>query len=292
MRFDRLLLASAACALVAGAATAQTTTSTSTTRTATGSAMGQPTTGAATSNTTGMTSDAQPAAGAMSNSTAMSSGAQPATSGANTTGMSSGTAGAMGAPASASAPFRQIAPAAGASLVDVLKASGQFTTLLKAVTATNLTAVLQRPGSLTVFAPTDAAFAALPPGQLATLMQPANATQLQQLVLLHVVNTPIRSADVLNHTAINVATVATGKSVHIDGSSGAMMVDGDAVLQPDVKASNGTIFVIGNVLSPTYVPPAAPSAASLAASSSAQSATTTGETTSTTTTSTPKKPRR
>ena len=256
MRFDRLLLASATCALIAGAAAAQTTTTTSTTRASTG-AMGQPV-GATQTTTT-------------SNTTAMNPGAM--------------TAPATGAMApSATAAFQPITPAAGSSIVAVLQASGQFTTLLKAVAATNLTSVLERPGTLTVFAPTDAAFAALPAGQLASLMLPANASQLQQLVLLHVVNTPIRSTELLNHAATNVPTVATGKTVHLDGSTGTLKVDGNAVLQSDVKASNGSIFVVGQVLSPTYVAPAGSEAADAPAAETKSADTKSTTTKSTTTT--------
>ena len=259
MRLTRTLLASAACAFVAGAALAQTTTATPTGAAQTGSASGAMSAGATqpgmTPDQTGTTSSTgmSTPTGGMTNSTGTM--AQPGSTTSTTTTTTATTG------ASAGAPFRQITAAPGQNLVAVLQASGQFTTLLKAITATNLTTVFQRPGALTVFAPTDAAFAALPPDQLQTLMQPANASQLQQLVLLHVVNTPITSAQLLNHSATNVATVATGKQVHLDGSSGSIKVDGASVLQPDVKASNGTVFVIDQVLSPSYTPPPATAAA-------------------------------
>lgn len=252
MRLDRLLLAATACALVAVPAGAQTSTSGTrgvTPPTGSGAMSAQSDMNTTGMNTTGMNSTGStpqsPTTGAttgMSSSGAMQAGAS------NTTG------------ASASS-FQPITPAAGADLVAVLQSSGQFTTLLKAITATNLTSVLQRPGALTIFAPTDAAFAALPPGALASLMTPANLSKLQQLVLLHAVNTPITSKDLLNHTATNVATVATDKKVHLDGSSGAIKVDDAKVLQSDVKASNGTIFVIDKVLSPDYTAPAATASA-------------------------------
>ena len=275
MRLTRTLLASAACAFVAGAALAQTTTATPTGAAQTGSAAGAMSAGAAQpgmtpdqTGTTGM-SGMSNATGAMTNSTGAMGQPGSTTSTTTTTTATTG--------ASAGAPFRQITAAPGQNLVAVLQASGQFTTLLKAITATNLTTVFQRPGALTVFAPTDAAFAALPADQLQTLMQPANASQLQQLVLLHVVNTPITSAQLLNHSATNVATVATGKQVHLDGSAGSIKVDGASVLQPDVKASNGTVFVIDQVLSPSYTPPPVTAAA---AATTDQTATTTSTTTS------------
>ncbi len=276
MHLTRTLLASAACAFVAGAALAQTTTATPTGAAQTGSASGAMSAGAtqpgATPDQTGATgmSGMSNGTGAMTNSTGTM--AQPGSTTSTTTTTTATTG------ASAGAPFRQITAAPGQTLVAVLQASGQFTTLLKAVTATNLTSVLQRPGALTVFAPTDAAFAALPPEQLQTLMQPANASQLQQLVLLHVVNTPITSAQLLNHSATNVATVATGKQVHLDGSSGSIKVDGASVLQPDVKASNGTVFVIDQVLSPSYTPPPVTAAAATTTDATAATSSTTTST--------------
>src|SRR3954468_13966881 len=74
-----------------------------------------------------------------------------------------GQQGQAAAAAGAPAPAR-IAPSG--DIVATLTAAGQFSTLLKALDATNLTAVLKTPGPLTLFAPTDAAFAAMPAGQL------------------------------------------------------------------------------------------------------------------------------
>ena len=83
-------------------------------------------------------------------------------------------------------------------------------------------------------------------------------------------NTPIKSSELLGHSATNVPTVATGKSVHLDGSSGTVKVDDATVLQGDVKASNGTIFVIDKALSPAYVPPAVTAAKSTEAATPAK----------------------
>ncbi|HXQ47480.1 MAG TPA: fasciclin domain-containing protein, partial [Caulobacteraceae bacterium] len=69
------------------------------------------------------------------------------------------------------APSFQLTPSG--DIVGTLKASGQFTILLKALDAANLTAFLQGAGPYTLLAPTDAAFSALPAGQLDSLMQPA-----------------------------------------------------------------------------------------------------------------------
>jgi uncharacterized surface protein with fasciclin (FAS1) repeats len=151
-------------------------------------------------------------------------------------------------PATAAAPQTQvIAPNPSADIVANLKASGQFTTLLKALDATNLTSLLQKPGALTVFAPTDAAFAALPPGVLDNLMKPANAAQLQQVIAYHVVNTKITADQVTGHAATPVPSVIN-KPLTIDGSSTPIKVNDANVIQAAAPASNGVIYVIDKVL--------------------------------------------
>ena len=169
--------------------------------------------------------------------------------------------------------YTPLAGSPSTSILDVLKGSGEFTVFLKAADAANLDSVLQGAGHLTVFAPTDAAFAALPPGQLDELMKPANVARLQQFVLLHVVNLKLTTAQLTGKAATNVPAVATGKAVHLDGSSGKVKVDDGDIAQADVVASNGVIQVIDRVLSPDYTPPAA-TADSGAAAAAAQTTTT------------------
>ncbi len=152
-------------------------------------------------------------------------------------------------------PYREISPSPSSSIVAILQQSGQFTILLKALQATNLTSVLQGPGALTLFAPTDAAFQALPAGQLDTLMKPENAPQLQKLLTYHLINLPIRSTELKGKAATNSNTV-NGKAVHLDDTSGDFKVNDATVIQSDIKASNGTIQVIDHVLSTDYVVPA------------------------------------
>ncbi len=174
------------------------------------------------------------------------------------------------------AAFTALTPAPGADLPGVLTASGQFTTLLKAATATNLAPVLKTPG-ITVFAPTDAAFAALPAGQLDTLMKPENLPQLQKLLTYHVVNAKIPG--IKGHAATPVTT-ASGQKVTLDGTGAQVKVNDASTLQPAVSVAGGaTIYVIDKVLSPDYVPP--PAAATPAASDTAEAPKTTSEGTTT-----------
>ncbi len=143
-----------------------------------------------------------------------------------------------------------IAPDPAGDIVANLRASGQFTTLLKALDASGLTALLQdKTHSFTLFAPTDAAFAALPAGTLTTLLDPKNAAQLQQLLAYHVVATRIPADQVVGHAATPVPT-AINKPVTLDGSGATIKVNDADVIQAGAPASNGVIYVIDKVLTP------------------------------------------
>ncbi len=177
-------------------------------------------------------------------------------------------------PPAAPPPATTAAPATAAvkvtpngDLIATAKASGQFTVFLKALDATNLTSVLASNPNLTVFAPTDAAFAALPAGELDRLMQPANAAQLQKVLTYHVINTKVDSSKI-NGAKGEVKTVE-GSSVVLDGSGATPMVDGANIVQADVLATNGVLHVVDKVLIPKDVPIQAAAATDDAATSMA-----------------------
>lgn len=154
------------------------------------------------------------------------------------------------APAAAAAPA---APAwvpvvAKGDLVETAKASGQFTTFIKALDKTNLTSVLKTNPGLTVFAPTDSAFAALPAGELDRLMKTENAGELQSLLVYHVVNAKVDTAKMKGAKG-PVPTVA-GKELLLDGTGEGFKANSAAILQADVRATNGTLHVVDHVLSP------------------------------------------
>jgi uncharacterized surface protein with fasciclin (FAS1) repeats len=153
------------------------------------------------------------------------------------------------------APFRPIQPAG--DVLSTLEASGQFKIFVQAIQATNLATIVKSQPNITVFAPPDSAFAGLPGDQLAALQK--NIPELQKLVTYHLINTHITSAQVIGHAATSVPSVAN-IPVAISGENGKMTVNGANVLQPDVMASNGVIFVIDQVLQPAAAPPAAPAA--------------------------------
>jgi uncharacterized surface protein with fasciclin (FAS1) repeats len=132
-------------------------------------------------------------------------------------------------------------------IVDIAATNGNFNTLVAAVQAAGLEETLRGPGPFTVFAPTDAAFAALPAGTIDTLLKPENKDQLIAILTYHVVPGAVTS-DQLAGKRMDVATVQ-GTTVHIDGRNG-VKVDKSSVTTADIIASNGVIHVIDKVLMP------------------------------------------
>src|SRR5579871_1055451 len=122
------------------------------------------------------------------------------------------------APATPATPALPTLPriAPGPDVYEAAKASGQFTILVKAIDATNLKATIKSVPNITLFAPTDAAFNALPPGQLAKLMSPDGLPALQRIILYHIVGAPIDSTKMKG--AKGPVATEEGQSVVIDGS--------------------------------------------------------------------------
>lgn len=131
-------------------------------------------------------------------------------------------------------------------IVDTAASAGQFGTLLAAATAAGLVDTLKGDGPLTVFAPTDAAFAALPEGTVENLLKPENLDQLTAILTYHVVPGKIMSTDLTDDAM--VATV-NGAKVLIDLDNGPM-VDGAKIMTADVEATNGVIHIIDAVILP------------------------------------------
>lgn len=166
---------------------------------------------------------------------------------ATTDAGASATSGAM-ASATTSSAMGEARLTPSGDIVQTVTSSDGFETFAKAVEATNLTSVLKTNQNLTVFAPTDAAFAALPAGELDRLMKPENRGELQKLLTYHVVNAKVDTAKIRGARG-EVPTVA-GESVTLDGSGDALMVGGATITQADVMASNGVIHVVDKVLMP------------------------------------------
>ena len=140
------------------------------------------------------------------------------------------------------------ATTAKADIVDTAVAADDFNTLVAAVTAADLASVLKSDGPFTVFAPTDAAFAALPPGTVDNLLKPENKDQLVAVLTYHVVAGKVMSSD-LAGKKLSVPTVQ-GSNVDVDATGGGVTVDGANVIAADIEASNGVIHVIDKVILP------------------------------------------
>jgi uncharacterized surface protein with fasciclin (FAS1) repeats len=136
-------------------------------------------------------------------------------------------------------------------LVATLKGSGQFTILTKALDAANLSGVLSTTPDLTIFAPTDQAFQALPPAELAALLAPQNATLLQKVLTYHVVHLSLDTSKFKG--AKGAVPSVEGANLQLDGSGDPLKVNDAAIIQVDVHATNGYVQVIDKVLVPSDV---------------------------------------
>jgi uncharacterized surface protein with fasciclin (FAS1) repeats len=134
------------------------------------------------------------------------------------------------------------------NIVQVATEAGSFKTLVAALKATDLVGTLsgQGQGPFTVFAPTDEAFAKLPPGTVENLL--ANPEQLKQILLYHVVAGAVPASQVVG---LSSAQTLNGQSVTISVTNGTVYLNGTTkVVQTDVMARNGIIHVIDSVLIP------------------------------------------
>ena len=131
------------------------------------------------------------------------------------------------------------------NIVQTAVAAGQFKTLVSLVKQAGLVGALSGKGPLTVFAPTDAAFAKVPKATLAALAK--NKAELKAVLLYHVVKGDVTAAQA---SMLTSATTLEGASVPIRVSGTKVYVGGAQVIKADVKASNGIIHVINKVLIP------------------------------------------
>lgn len=129
-------------------------------------------------------------------------------------------------------------PAAKADIVDTAVGAGSFNTLMAAVQAGGLVNSLKGEGPFTVFAPTDEAFAKLPEGTVANLLQPENQDQLVAILTYHVVAGKVVASDVIK---LSTAKTVNGKSATVKVSDAGVMIDDAKVVATDIEASNGVI---------------------------------------------------
>lgn len=134
------------------------------------------------------------------------------------------------------------------TVVVVAGSNPDFKTLVTAVTKAGLVETLSGPGPFTVFAPTDAAFAAIPPAQLNAIL--ADKAQLTKILTYHVVPGKVMAADLQPEQMVKTVE---GQNLDIKVTNGAATVNGCNIVKTDIQASNGVIHVVDCVL----IPPAA-----------------------------------
>ncbi|MCL4128925.1 UNVERIFIED_CONTAM: hypothetical protein GTU68_030736 [Idotea baltica] len=131
-------------------------------------------------------------------------------------------------------------------IVDTAIGADDFNTLVAAVQAAGLVDTLKGEGPFTVFAPTDAAFAALPEGTVEMLLKPENKDQLVAILTYHVVAGKVMSGDLSDDMA---ATTVQGSDIMIDLDNGVMVNDA-TIVSADIEADNGVIHIIDKVIMP------------------------------------------
>lgn len=132
-------------------------------------------------------------------------------------------------------------------VVDIAIGSSDHTTLVAAVKAAGLVETLKGDGPFTVFAPTNAAFEALPAGTVESLLTPEKKDDLSAILTYHVVSGLVMAADLSDGQK---AKTVQGEELTVSIEDGKVMINGANVITADLKGSNGVVHVIDAVLMP------------------------------------------
>ena len=145
-----------------------------------------------------------------------------------------------------------IASASAANIVETAQGAGTFNTLLAAATAAGLADALATGKNLTVFAPTDEAFAKLPAGTVENLLKPENKDQLVAVLSYHVLPRKLASNQMMAGP-FHVRTLkgSGDRLLAITKGAGGVTIDNATVLKADIMADNGIIHVIDTVMLPS-----------------------------------------
>lgn len=149
--------------------------------------------------------------------------------------------------ATAPAPKKLEVPRDPNNIVSIAVGSKDHTTLVAALQAADYVASVSNPGPLTVFAPTNAAFDALPAGTVETLLKPENLDQLKNVIKYHATTSTYMPPDLKDGMVLGMAN--GGKvTIHV-GADGKIKAN-DANVVASVRASNGAVHIIDAVLIP------------------------------------------
>ncbi|MBC7806506.1 MAG: fasciclin domain-containing protein [Akkermansiaceae bacterium] len=149
--------------------------------------------------------------------------------------------------AAAAALFAPSAQAA--DVVEIAMSDPQFSTLVKAVKAAGLVDALKTTQNITVFAPTNKAFAKLPKATLAMLLKPENKAKLASLLKYHVVAKKVMAADVVAMSGPADVPSLAGPTIRVGVNP--PMVNNAKIIKTDIAADNGVIHVIDTVIMPS-----------------------------------------
>lgn len=138
-----------------------------------------------------------------------------------------------------------LAKAAEKDIVETAQSAGKFNTLLTAAKAAGLVDTLKSKGPLTVFAPTDEAFAKIPAEKLNAVLK--NKELLTAILKYHVVPGKVMASEVVN---LKNAKTALGKAVGVNVTGSTVRIGNAKVIKTDIECSNGVIHVIDTVLLP------------------------------------------
>ncbi|MEM7365617.1 MAG: fasciclin domain-containing protein [Pseudomonadota bacterium] len=134
-----------------------------------------------------------------------------------------------------------------ANIVETAAAAGQFETLIAAAKAAGLAGALSGDGPLTVFAPTDEAFGALPAGTIESLLKPENKQQLAEILQYHVIAGKVASDALADGAALEMLS---GGFARVTQSENGFTIEGARIVATDIDASNGIVHVIDRVIMP------------------------------------------
>ena len=132
-------------------------------------------------------------------------------------------------------------------IVDTAANAGTFNTLIAAAKAAGLVGALKGEGPLTVFAPTDDAFSALPAGTIESLLKPENKGQLANILKYHVISGRVGSGALAD--GVRIETLA-GIDATISKTEGGFNIENARIVKTDINASNGVVHVIDRVILP------------------------------------------
>ena len=132
-------------------------------------------------------------------------------------------------------------------IVETALSARKFTTLAASLSAADLINTLKGAGPFTVFAPTDEAFAKLPPQTVSELLQPENKERLKAILAYHVVARRVTTSQGI---VLKLVRTVQGQALRIDAENGVRINDAK-VIKADVETANGIIHVIDSVLLPS-----------------------------------------